>query len=229
MSTTTTSMGGRSEVTKKRSVQPGVSGEWWCTTGRTTTQWLGQRGNTQGINKLAFSGCTQTCDLQVLRVCGLRSRKGLALRRRALGSLLQGVHALPHQLYIHRSVHVPGYLGVSSICVEDSALLCTCHQATLRLSTGIFTSWQTKLASLNGTTRMWATLIYKTLLNKDSNPDNNYFTPFLSSGLLPISNTQKSVRRVLWYSWERHHQKTLSKVGKTVPEDQNFVNHYFFH
>ena len=63
--------------------------------------------------------------------------------------------------------------------VEDSALLCTCHQATLRLSTGIFTFWQTKLASLNGTTRMWATLIYKTLLNKDSNPDNNYFTPFL--------------------------------------------------
>ena len=114
MSTTTTSMGGRSEVTKKRSVQPGVSGEWWCTTGRTTTQWLGQRGNTQGINKLAFSGCTQTCDLQVLRVCGLRSRKGLALRRRALGSLLQGVHALPHQLYIHWSVHVPGYFGVAS-------------------------------------------------------------------------------------------------------------------
>ena len=38
--------------------------------------------------------------------------------------------------------------------VDDSALLCTCHQATLRLSTGIFTFWQTKLASLNGTTRM---------------------------------------------------------------------------
>ena len=111
--------------------------------------------------------------------------------------------------------------------VEDSALLCTCHQATLRLSTGIFTFWQTKLASLNGTTRMWATLIYKTLLDKDSNPATIILLPF--SGLLPISNTQKSVRRVLWYSWERHHQKTLSKVGKTVPEDQNFVNHYFFH
>ena len=38
--------------------------------------------------------------------------------------------------------------------VEDPALLCSCHQATLRLSTGTFTCWQTKLASLNGTTRM---------------------------------------------------------------------------
>ena len=100
--------------------------------------------------------------LQVLRVCGLRSGKGLALRRRALGSLLQGVHALPHQLYFHWSVHVPGYLGCpvdqdaffTFHCVEDPDLLCTCHQATLRLSTGTFTSWQTKLVSLNGTTRM---------------------------------------------------------------------------
>ena len=80
---------------------------------------------------------------QVLWIRGLRAWEGLAVRWRALVPLLQGVHSLPHQLHICWSV------------TSDSFCRCHCFwfQATLRLFPGIFTSWQTRLASLNGMIR----------------------------------------------------------------------------
>ena len=85
---------------------------------------------------------------QVLWVPGLRAGERLAVWRRALVPLLQGVHSLPYQLHLCWSV--------PSLCPVPTPL--DFHfQATLRLSTLTSTCWQTRLALLNGTTRMWVT------------------------------------------------------------------------
>ena len=52
-----------------------------------------------------WSLCCTLVSSQVLRVRGLRAGEGLAVRRRALVSLLQGVHTLPYQLHLCWSVN----------------------------------------------------------------------------------------------------------------------------